>query len=156
MLSAIKINLINLFLQLYWLIIYLFFCLAHSMWIFLGYMSNPCQSSDSGLCNDSTRSLNCCTTREIQNLSFLEGDPTCSLWKFPGQGLNQSCSCRPTQQSQQHWIPATSATNLATAYGNARPLTHRGRLGIKPASSEKQHWVLNPWDTMRTLKIYLF
>ena len=32
-------------------------------------------------------------------------------WKFPGQGLNQSCSCRPTPQP--HQILATSVTYAA-------------------------------------------
>ena len=27
-----------------------------------------------------------------------------SIWKFPGQGVNRSCSCRPTPQPQQHGI----------------------------------------------------
>ena len=26
---------------------------------------------------------------------------TCDIWRFPGQGQNQSCSCQPTQQPQQ-------------------------------------------------------
>ena len=29
---------------------------------------------------------------------------TCSAWKFPGWGMNQSCSCQPTPQLQQRWI----------------------------------------------------
>ena len=27
---------------------------------------------------------------------------TCGTWTFPGEGSNQSCSCRPTPQPQQH------------------------------------------------------
>ena len=38
---------------------------------------------------------------------------------------------------------ATSAT-YTTTHGNARSLTHRGRPGIKPTSSGRQHPVLNP------------
>ena len=34
---------------------------------------------------------------------------TCSIWKFPGQGLNRSCSCWPTPQPEECRIPATSA-----------------------------------------------
>ena len=26
---------------------------------------------------------------------------TCGIWKFPGQGWNQSCNCQPTPQLQQ-------------------------------------------------------
>ena len=37
---------------------------------------------------------------------------TCSTWKFPSQGSNQSrgCSCQPTAQPWQHGIRATSVT----------------------------------------------
>ena len=35
---------------------------------------------------------------------------TCGVQMFSGQGLNHSCSCRPTPQPQQHWIPDTSVT----------------------------------------------
>ena len=28
-----------------------------------------------------------------------------SLWRFPGQGSNWSCSCWPTPQPQQCWVP---------------------------------------------------
>ena len=31
-------------------------------------------------------------------------DHTCSIWKFPDQGMDWSCSCRPTPQPQQHQI----------------------------------------------------
>ena len=39
-------------------------------------------------------------------LSFLPSfhSPTCSIWRFPGYGSNQSYSCWPTQQLQQHGI----------------------------------------------------
>ena len=40
------------------------------------------------------------------------------MWKFPGQGLNQSCGCWPTPQPQQCRIQAMSATRT-TAQGNA-------------------------------------
>ena len=29
---------------------------------------------------------------------------TCRIWRFPGQGSNQSCCCQPTPQPQQHRI----------------------------------------------------
>ena len=58
---------------------------------------------------------------------FFQGH-TCSIWKFPGQGSNESCSCQPMQ------IQALSAT-YTTAHGNTRSLTHWVRPGIEPASS---------------------
>ena len=30
---------------------------------------------------------------------------TRDIWRFPGQGLNQSCSCHPAPQPQQHVTP---------------------------------------------------
>ena len=68
---------------------------------------------------------------------------TCSIWKFPGPKSNQSCSCRPVLQPQQHWIQATSAT-FVTACSNARSLTHWTKPALKPTSSQRQCWVLNP------------
>ena len=47
----------------------------------------------------------------------------CSVWTFPGQGLNQSCRCQPTPQPRQFRIRAVSAT-YTTAHGNAGALTH--------------------------------
>ena len=29
---------------------------------------------------------------------------TCGMWRFPGQGSNRSCSCRPEPEPQQHSI----------------------------------------------------
>ena len=37
-------------------------------------------------------------------LFFLFYGHTCSIWKFPGQELNWSCSCRPMPQPQQRHI----------------------------------------------------
>ena len=54
--------------------------------------------------------------------------------EVPRQGPNQSCSCRPMPQPQQHGIQATSAT-YTTAHGNAGSLTHWARPGIEPATS---------------------
>ena len=56
---------------------------------------------------------------------FFQGR-TCSIWKFPSQGLNLSCS----------W-------GLRYSHSNARSLTHWVRSGIKPAASQRQHQVLN-------------
>ena len=39
------------------------------------------------------------------------------------RGSNQSCTCRPTPQLQQHQIQALSVT-YTTAHSNTRPLTH--------------------------------
>ena len=38
----------------------------------------------------------------------------CSIWRFSGWGSNQSYSCWPTPQSQQHQIGAMTATYRAT------------------------------------------
>ena len=73
--------------------------------------------------------------------SFLH--PHWGIWKFPGQGLNLSCSCWLTPQPQHHCIQATSIT-YAAAWGNSGSLTHRFRLGIEPASSCTLCQVLNP------------
>ena len=48
---------------------------------------------------------------------------SCGIWRFPGWGLNWSCSCWPTPELQQRGIRASSAT-YNTAHGNARSLTH--------------------------------
>ena len=47
---------------------------------------------------------------------------------FPGWGLNQRYSCRPTLPPQQHRIWAASVT-YTTACNNARSLTHWARPG---------------------------
>ena len=33
-----------------------------------------------------------------------------NIWMFPGEGSNQSCSCRPLPQPQSHQIGAAAAT----------------------------------------------
>ena len=38
----------------------------------------------------------------------------CDTWKFWGEGLNQSCSCRPTPQLQQGQIWATSVLHYSS------------------------------------------
>ena len=68
---------------------------------------------------------------------------TCGMWRFPDQGLNQSCSCRPMPQPQQRRIQGASVT-YAAAHGNAGSLTHRVRSGIETTSSQTLCQVLNP------------
>ena len=53
------------------------------------------------------------------------------------------CSCQLKPQPHQHGIRATSET-YATAYCNARSLTHWVQPGIEPKSSRTLCWVLNP------------
>ena len=48
---------------------------------------------------------------------------THGTWRFPGQGLNWSCSCQPTPQSQQLKIQDESVT-YTTAHSNTGSLTH--------------------------------
>ena len=52
-------------------------------------------------------------------------------------GSNQTCSCRPTLQPQQHGIQAMSTTD-STAHCDGISLTHWERPGIGPMSS----WIL--------------
>ena len=47
---------------------------------------------------------------------------THSIWRFPGEGANWSCSHRPTPQPQQHGIQAASVAHT-TAHGNIGSLT---------------------------------
>lgn len=74
---------------------------------------------------------------------------TCGIQRFPGYGLNQSCSGQPIVQPQQCPIWAASSAN-STACGNARSLTHWGRPGIEPASSWTLCQVLNHLSHSRT------
>ena len=64
---------------------------------------------------------------------FLFQGCTCGIWKFPGQGSNQSCSCQPTPLPQQCGIQTMSVT-YSTAHGNARSQpTERGQvLNLRP------------------------
>ena len=57
-----------------------------------------------------------------------------SIWRFPGQGLNRSCSCWPTPQPQL--MPDQSC--ICDLYYSSQqcPILHPwARPGIKPASS---------------------
>ena len=56
---------------------------------------------------------------------------------------NQSCSCRPTPQAQQHQIWAASL-NTAVACSATGSLTLWAGPGIEPTSSWRQCRVLNP------------
>ena len=79
------------------------------------------------------------------------------MWKLPGLGSDQSCSCRPMLQQQKHRIWATSVT-YTTGQGNARSLTHWAGPGIKPTSS----WILvrfvttePPWNSTQPTNSFL-
>ena len=45
------------------------------------------------------------------------------IWKFPGQGSNENCSCQTIPQPQQCHIRAVAVT-YTTGHGNARFPTH--------------------------------
>ena len=60
-----------------------------------------------------------------------------------GPGVKWQLQLRPIPQPPQHWICTASSTYSAT-WDNARFLTQWARPGIKPASSQRQHWALNP------------
>ena len=73
-------------------------------------------------------------------LFFFNGHP-CSIWKFPVQGLNWSCSCSLCHSHGNTGFEPHPT--YVAAWGNARSLIHWARPGIKPASSQKQRQVLN-------------
>ena len=77
------------------------------------------------------------------------------MWKVPGSGSKQSCSCWPTPQPQQHRIQATSATYF-TAHSHVGCLTHRARPGMEPASSWRQVGFVTCWATVGTPGRYSF
>ena len=70
---------------------------------------------------------------------------TCSIWMFLGRGPKSELFCQPTPQPWQQGIQAASAT-YATAWGNARSLTHWARSGIEPACSRSLCRVLNTFN----------
>ena len=74
---------------------------------------------------------------------------SCGIWRFPGQGSNQSCRCRPTPEPQQRGIPDMSAT-YTIAYGNAGSITHWARSGIEPKTSWFLVRFVNHWATTGT------
>ena len=73
------------------------------------------------------------------------------LWhrEVPGPGVKSELHLGPMPQPQQHWIWATSSTYIA-AYGKAGSLNHWTSPGIEPASSQRQHQVLNQLATTGT------
>ena len=79
----------------------------------------------------------------------------CGVWKFPGQGSNQSCSCWPMAEPWQSRIRAPSL-NYTTAHGNTGSLIHWVKSGIEPTSS----WILvgfvTLWATMGTPSVFNF
>ena len=66
---------------------------------------------------------------------------TCGIGKLLNQGSNWICSGN-LHQPWQHWIQDSSVTYTA-AWSNAGSLSPWVRLGIKPASSQRQCQVLN-------------
>ena len=66
-------------------------------------------------------------------LSVFSG-PNRGIWRFPGQGSNESFSCRSMPQALQCQREAVSVT-YTTAHGNAGSLTHWERPEIVPATS---------------------
>ena len=57
----------------------------------------------------------CYALRNMKLFFSLFQGHSCSKWKFPDQGSNQSCRCQP--QPQPHGIQATTSTDT-TAHGN--------------------------------------
>ena len=76
---------------------------------------------------------------------------TCSIWKFPDFGLNQSCNCQPVPQPRQCRIRATSAA-YTTAHVNARSLSHWARPRMEPESS----WTLVGFVTAEPQRELIF
>ena len=63
------------------------------------------------------------------------------------RGRNQSYSCWPIPQPQQHGIWAMSVSmTYTTAHGNAGSPTHLKRLGIEPASRIHFHYGNSPYS----------
>ena len=72
----------------------------------------------------------------VPYLAFFGGCHTYSIWKFPGEGSNRSCSWQPAPQPQQRGIWAADVdVTYTTAHGNIRSVTHWARPGIEPAYS---------------------
>ena len=71
-----------------------------------------------------------------------------------GGWSSQSCSCGPSpSHSNTGFEPHL---NYTAACGNTGSLTHWGRLGIEPTSSQRQCLVLNPLSHNRNSKINHF
>ena len=72
-----------------------------------------------------------------------------ATWKFPGQGSNWSCSCRPTPVTATLDLSHVSAT-YAAGCGNYGSLTHWARPGTEPISSWILVGFLTHWATTGT------
>ena len=77
------------------------------------------------------------------------------IWKFPGQGLNQSYSCRLMPQPWQCQIRATSET-YTPAHSNAGSSTHWVRPEIKPTVLTDTSWVRCHWTTVGTVASFKY
>ena len=83
------------------------------------------------------------------------------LWPYlqhmevPRLGVEPELQLLLTPQPGQHEIRAASVTYTA-ACGNAGSLTPWVRPGIKPASSQRQHWVLNLLSHNRNSQFFIF
>ena len=75
--------------------------------------------------------------------------------EIPRLGVKLELQLQPTPEPQQQWIWAASVT-YATAFGNARPLIYWARPEIKPESSQRPCWVLNPLSHNGTPTLYDF
>ena len=115
------------------------------------YLVRSSSSFQEGLLNIPVGTLFC--NYKILRLFFLLFRATpVAWWSSQARGLNQSYSCQPTPQPQQHRLRATSAT-CTTAHSNTGSLTHWARPGIEPASSWFLVDFVNLWATKGTPKI---
>ena len=108
---------------------------ANGIWKFPGQGLDPHHCSDPGHCSDNARSLTCCATKGLPGsfwfcYFFSFYSCTCGTWRVPGQGSDQSCSCRPISQPWQHRIQAMSCV-------------------CNPHCSLRQHRILNPPSEVR-------
>ena len=77
---------------------------------------------------------------------------TCAIWKFPGWGLNWSCSCQPTPQPQQHQIWGAPATYIEPTSSQVtlclvlNPLSHNRNSPFLKCTSdyEASHTIKGP------------
>ena len=80
---------------------------------------------------------------------FLFYGCTCSIWKFPGSGVQLELQLGPISQPWQHQIRATSVTYTA-ACGNAVSLTPWARPGIESTPHGYYVGFLTHWATTGT------
>ena len=79
----------------------------------------------------------------IENFFFSFLWPYLRHMEVPRPGVKLELQLRPMLQPQQHQMWTTSET-YAAAWASPGSLTHWARPGIKPTSSQRQHWALNP------------